>query len=64
MPSPNNILDANIDAKYASQLCQPLKVKQVGVHFLPGDADDERIANLLGRLKTPTFITLIPYCFF
>jgi len=60
MPPPNNILDANIDAKYASQLRRPLKVKQVGVYFLPGDVDDERIINLLGRLKTPTFITFIP----
>ena len=57
MPPPNNILDANIDAEYESQLRRPLKVKQIGVHFLPGNADDERIVNLLGRLKTPTFIT-------
>jgi len=57
MPPPNNILDVNIEAEIVSQLRRPLKVKQIGVHFLPGSADDERIINLLTRLKTPTFIT-------
>ena len=57
MPPPNNVLDANIEEENVFQLRRPLKVKQIGVHFLPGDADDERITNLLGRLKTPTFIT-------
>jgi len=57
MPPPNNILDANVEVEHTSQLRQPLKVKQIGVHFLPGSADDERIINLLSRLKTPTFIT-------
>jgi len=57
MPPPNNILDANIEADNVSQLRRPLKVKQIGVHFLPGSADDERIISLLRRLKTPTFVT-------
>jgi hypothetical protein len=57
MSPPNNILDANIEAENLLRLLRPLKVKQIGVHFLSGDADDERIINLLGRLKTPTFIT-------
>ncbi|MBC8233626.1 hypothetical protein H8E77_29110 [bacterium] len=57
MPPPNNILDANVEVEHTSQLQQPLKVKQIGVHFLPGSADDERIISLLSRLKTPTFIT-------
>jgi len=57
MPPPNNILDANVDAGHASQLRHPLKVKQIGINFLPGSADDERIISLLRGLKTPTFIT-------
>ena len=57
MPPPNNILDANIEAENLFRLRRPLKVKQIGVHFLSGDTDDERIIDLLGRLKTPTFIT-------
>ena len=57
MPPPNNILDANVEIEHTSQLRRPLKVKQIGVHFLPGNADDERIISSLRRLKTPTFIT-------
>ena len=57
MPSPNNILDANIETENVSLLRRPLKVKQVGVHFLSSNADDEYIINWLKRLKTPTFIT-------
>ena len=57
MPPPNNILDANIEEENLFRLRRPLKVKQIGVHFLSGDTDDERIIDLSGRLKTPTFIT-------